>query len=65
MSKKGDIIARFMEEKGVTEYNIEENFNFKEPEWVEKKREHSKRAGPVGKHTKNLKQITTNDPHGD
>jgi len=66
MNKKGDIIARFMQEKGVTEYTLEENFSFKAHEWVEKKREHNRRGGgPVGKHTKNLKQITTNDPQGD
>ena len=57
MSKKGDIITRFMQEKGVTEYNLEEHFTFKSPEWVEKKREHTRRGGggPIGKHTKNLK----------
>ena len=55
-----------MQEKGVTEYTCKENFNFKSQEWVEKNKDHQKKGGgPIGKHTKNLKQITTNDPHGD
>jgi hypothetical protein len=40
MHKKGDIIGRFMQEKGVTEYTCEENFNFKSQEWVEKNKDH-------------------------
>ena len=31
MNKKGDIITRFMQEKGVTEYSCEERFSFKCP----------------------------------
>jgi hypothetical protein len=29
MNKKGDIISRFMQEKGVSEYTCEEHFSFK------------------------------------
>ncbi len=38
MSKKGDIIERFMKEKGVTEETCEEHFNFKCPEYIENKK---------------------------
>ena len=36
MNKKGDVIARLMEEKGVTEEVNHEQFSFKNPEWVQK-----------------------------
>ena len=55
-------MARLLEEKGVSEETLHEHFTFKNPEWVAK-REGKRQAG--GKHTKNLKQITQNDPHSD
>ena len=36
MNKKGDVIARLMEEKGVTEEVHQEHFTFKSAEWVHK-----------------------------
>jgi|LauGreDrversion4_2_1035121.scaffolds.fasta_scaffold157563_1 hypothetical protein len=36
MNKKGDVIARLMEEKGVTEEVHQEHFTFKSAEWVQK-----------------------------
>ena len=54
MSKKGDIINTFLEEK--------ELYQFKSGEWVEK-RDRIKKAS--SKHTKNLKQICANDPYGE
>jgi hypothetical protein len=52
MQKKGDVIARLMEEKGVNEVTCEENFSFKSHEWTSIRDKHRKVGG---KHTKNLK----------
>ena len=54
MMKKGDIINRFLEEKA--------EFSFKSPEWLDKR---DKLKKVSSKHTKNLKQICSNDPYGD
>ena len=37
MNKKGDVMARLLEEKGVTEETLHEHFTFKNPEWVAKR----------------------------
>ena len=64
MIKKGDIISRLKEEKGVDEETCEENINFKSEEWVAM-RDKGKRGGAASKYTKNLKQILANDPNSD
>jgi hypothetical protein len=64
MQKKSDVIARLMQEKGVSEEACEEHFAFKSQEWVDK-RESGKRGGAASKHTKNLKQIMGNDPYSE
>ena len=64
MNKKGNVINRFMTEKGVSEMTCEEYFPFKSQEWIEK-RDKNKRGGVGSKHIKNLKQISTNDPYGE